>query len=446
MLGVLGIIASLIAALLIGGQRSAPSTDPAAERVSGDGSVFSVIIDAGSTGSRLHVFRFNASEGRLLDVGGEAQVWKSVKPGLSSFVADLGGLEAHFAPLLAAALDVVPPTQRASTVLALRATAGLRMLPEGQADALMMEARRVLVPYGFRDGSVHIMDGDEEGELLWVSLNFLMGTLQSPVGDASVAPVAVVDLGGGSVQMTYTVAPSYAGDSARAEYVKKLALPFGLESKHVYTYSYLGYGLMAARATALKEAAALGIPEGEHPCIPTGFRMHYDYGGSRFEGVGASDAVACQKFLSRTLHRERPCGDGEAASTDCSFAGAWAGPGSGQQHLVLASYFFDRLQDAGLLEDGAVQREVTLSDYIEAANRACEASRAGSAMSAAYPELKREWALWMCFDLSYITVLLIDGFGVKMEQRLLAVSEIKFEGRNYQSSWALGAALKMLHM
>ena len=50
---------------------------------------------------------------------------------------------------------------------------------------------------------------------------------------------------------------------------------------HVYVYSHLGYGLMAARA------AVLGKVSGDrNPCVPAGHKGEYTYGGKTHAVVG----------------------------------------------------------------------------------------------------------------------------------------------------------------
>ena len=47
-------------------------------------------------------------------------------------------------------MKTVPEAQRATTTVEVRATAGLRMLPGGQADALLQAVRDLLSEYPFK--------------------------------------------------------------------------------------------------------------------------------------------------------------------------------------------------------------------------------------------------------------------------------------------------------
>jgi len=224
-------------------------------------SSFSVVIDAGSTGLRVNVFRFDGWTSQLRDIGGAAQVWLALEPGISAFVGNASGLRAALLPLVGAALSTVPPAQRAATPLALRAT-GLRLLPERDAQWILDEARNFLEPYGFDDAGIRVMDGDEEGVCEWLTVNFLLGTFRPGI-QAVTNPAAVVDLGGDSVQMAYLMKDTDAENAARMRrggYVQKLALPFGSGFVRIYRHSYLGYGLMTARVKALDDHRARGQP------------------------------------------------------------------------------------------------------------------------------------------------------------------------------------------
>lgn len=409
-------------------------------------SLFSIVIDAGSTGSRVHVFRFDGVSGRLLDVGGEAEVYRSTKPGLSACSRNRTCLPELLQPLLDAAAAAVPAEQQPSTPIAVRATAGLRMLPGDQADQLLEETRKFVEGYNFLDAGVEVMSGDDEGKFQWIAVNSLLGAL-APGG----TPVVVIDLGGGSVQIAYAVgsAAVEAMEGERREaYIRELDLPgqAAEAAASVYQHSYLGYGLMAARAKMLQEAELLGKTDA-NPCLLIRAEVLYTYNNHTFLSQGSGQADACAHLAQQMLHREAPCGDGLAGYEGCSFDGVWAGPGwggsSGNAPAIAAcSFFFDGLQDAGAISQDAGEASVTPATYKELAAKACATLPEDAA--AAYPLVSAERARWMCFDLSYLAVLLTSGFGFSEEQPLRAVKEITHEGLTYGATWALGLALERL--
>lgn len=64
------------------------------------------MLDAGSTGSRIHVYKFIQDAKGRIDVVSE--VFVQVKPGLSSFATDPAGAARSLDPLMDAALEAVP--------------------------------------------------------------------------------------------------------------------------------------------------------------------------------------------------------------------------------------------------------------------------------------------------------------------------------------------------
>lgn len=125
---------------------------------------YAVIFDAGSSGSRVHVFCFDENI-QLVKVGGEIEVFEHREPGLSDFSKDPAKGAESLLPLLDTALKVVPASQKAQTPVRLGATAGFRTLPGNEAENLLQEARILLGNSGFNftPSWVNIIDGTQEG-------------------------------------------------------------------------------------------------------------------------------------------------------------------------------------------------------------------------------------------------------------------------------------------
>ena len=65
------------------------------------------------------------------------------------------------------ALESVPRHLHQCTPLALKATAGLRMLSDDKADVILEHVKDHLQSYPFLVDSVNVMEGSEEGVSAW---------------------------------------------------------------------------------------------------------------------------------------------------------------------------------------------------------------------------------------------------------------------------------------
>jgi hypothetical protein len=124
--------------------------------------VYNIVLDAGSTGSRIHVFKFEKAGGELKLI---SDTFEQLKPGLSSFRDEPQKAAESLRPLLEVALGAVPKGQQARTGVSLRATAGLRLLPGGKADDILRV--RGLRAGLFSGGCTVIMMGVVLSGCLW---------------------------------------------------------------------------------------------------------------------------------------------------------------------------------------------------------------------------------------------------------------------------------------
>jgi guanosine-diphosphatase len=125
------------------------------------------MVDAGSTGSRIHVYRFNNC-GDAPEL--EHEEFKMMTPGLSSFGDDAEGAAKSLDGLLDLAVATVPEKLKSCTPVAVKATAGLRLLGDQKSQKILEAVRHRLetkYPFAVVQGDgVSIMDGKDEGALL----------------------------------------------------------------------------------------------------------------------------------------------------------------------------------------------------------------------------------------------------------------------------------------
>jgi guanosine-diphosphatase len=124
---------------------------------------YALMMDAGSTGSRIHVYKFNYCNSELPVL--EDEVFEQLKPGLSSFASKPTDAADSIVPLLEIAKKHIPEELRSCTPIALKATAGLRLLGNDVADSILraVEAKIREYPFKLIENGVIVMDGADEG-------------------------------------------------------------------------------------------------------------------------------------------------------------------------------------------------------------------------------------------------------------------------------------------
>ncbi|XP_073442801.1 nucleoside diphosphate phosphatase ENTPD5 isoform X1 [Dendrobates tinctorius] len=350
--------------------------------------MYGIVFDAGSTGTRIHVYTFRlSSTGSSLDIYGE--IFESLKPGLSAFAEQPEKGAESVRSLLHLAQDNIPPTHWQKTPLLLKATAGLRLLPEHQAEALLLEVRKVFSssPFLVSENSISIMDGTDEGVLAWITVNYLTGLLH---GDHT---VGILDLGGGSTQITFVPLAKATLDQTPADFLTWFEL-FN-STYRLYTHSYLGLGLKAARLAVLGASASTAQQKQKFRshCLQPDLDAEWTFAGVTYRYGGQSDGLvgfnSCYSEVQRILQGKFHHVD-EIQS----------------RRFYAFSYYYDRAVDTNLIEheDGG---ELTVRDFALKAQEVCDHMDRFTSQSP-----------FLCMDLAYITALLREGFGFKEDTTL----------------------------
>ena len=119
----------------------------------------------------------------------------------------------------------IPEKYWSKTPITLKATAGLRLLPQEQSEAIIKEVKKVLENSGFQPDDeeklIEIMNPMEEGLFAWFTVNYLLGSFGSNKHLSGSA--ASLDLGGGSTQITFAPAKlPVAGIEGRKHFLHKV--------------------------------------------------------------------------------------------------------------------------------------------------------------------------------------------------------------------------------
>ena len=415
-----------------------------------------LMIDAGSTGSRIHVYRFNNC-GNTPELEGEKFAMTEKKEGgsgLSSYPNDPEAAAQSLDTLLAVAMENVAEEVKSCTPIAVKATAGLRKLGEEKSAAILAAVRaRLETQYPFPvvaadKGGVEVMDGKDEGVYAWITTNYLLGKIGGP--DKS-PTAAVFDLGGGSTQIVFEPTfPTTGGGmpDTLQEGDHKYTFKSGAQSHELYQHSHLGYGLMAAREGIHKLVVqtlhdkhkgdnSWAQSPIENPCvIPNMSRkvnVTLDSGDTyRTTMVGPSEAspAQCRGLAEKLLKKEVAC-----TLAPCSFNGIHQpslAKTFAREDVYIFSYFYDRTKPLGMPES------FTISELRDLTAKVCEGEESGAwksfeGIEGAMEDLRDRPE--GCLDLSFMVTLLHTGYEMGLQREVKIAKKI---GDN-ELGWCLGA-------
>eukprot|EP00965_Chrysotila_dentata_P182873 6039370-Pleurochrysis_carterae.AAC.1 len=209
---------------------------------------YAVLFDAGSTGTRVHVYKYVVNP-----ISGAAEVttnkeWsQKVTPGLSAYEAQPAAAGTSIKALLRLAESIVPASEHADALLMLRATAGMRILPaESQRriyDAVFDAVTRSSAFRPCRENFA-TLSGEEEGVFGWLAVNYLLQQI-GRLSNKELGSVGALDLGGGSTQITFRSASEKVSDPQVPGLVP-VHLPHRPRPAIVFSESHLGFGNKAA--------------------------------------------------------------------------------------------------------------------------------------------------------------------------------------------------------
>ncbi|XP_035417878.1 ectonucleoside triphosphate diphosphohydrolase 6 [Cygnus atratus] len=377
------------------------------QALTADLSVFyGIMFDAGSTGTRIHIFKFTQQPKETPKLTHET--FKALKPGLSAYADDVEKSGQGIKELLEVAKKEVPMELWKFTPLVLKATAGLRLLPGEKAQKLLDKVKEIFQasPFFVRDNCVSIMNGTDEGISAWITINFLTGSLDDPQKRS----VGMLDLGGGSTQITFLPHTEATLQTSPAGHTTSFQM-FNSTYK-LYSYSYLGLGLMSARLAILGGVEGKPLGEGEElisPCLPPGFKSEWQHAEIvyKIKGQKAGEPLyeSCSNKVAKMLYKKVHKAE-EVKDLD----------------FYAFSYYYDRAAEVGLI-DKEKGGSLTVNDFEIAAKYVCKTM-----------EISPGSSPFLCMDLTYITFLLQE-LGFPKTQVFKLARKIN----NVETSWALGA-------
>jgi guanosine-diphosphatase len=354
------------------------------------------------------------------------------------------------------AMKHVPEKLKACTPLAVKATAGLRKMGEAQAQIILDAVRnRLETMYPFpvlskEENGVAIMDGSDEGVYAWITTNYLLGNIGTPVENPT---AAIFDLGGGSTQIVFEPRFRDGKDGMPeklAEGDHKYKLTFGGRDFELYQHSHLGYGLMEARKsihkTLIEDIHSANVGDSTwitepvtNPCIAPGLarQIKVELGEDHplgeiitvnMTGPSSPAPAQCRKLAEKILLKEKEC-----SLAPCSFNGVHQPPlvkTFAREDVYIFSYFYDRTDPLGMPESFTLKELHRLTDQVCGGENRWDVFES---VPGAIAELKDrpEW----CLDLNFMTALLHTGYEMPIDREVKIAKKLK----GNELGWCLGA-------
>ncbi|XP_065183191.1 ectonucleoside triphosphate diphosphohydrolase 1-like isoform X1 [Sycon ciliatum] len=435
---------------------------------------YAILIDAGSSGSRLSVFTWDRNTRLLKGSGVISQVGESCSNssarGISEYAIPADAAQS-LVGCLNEAIEIVPSTHHHLTPLYLAATAGMRLLQEKnatQADAILDAILDLFDAYPFQQDDTdekhaRIITGVEEGLFGWITVNYLLGLIDPDKNPEPVRTAGALDLGGASTQISFVPYNGSNGEFENSSLFYSNVTAYD-RSYVAYSHSFLCYGLNEARrryqGNLVQVANYSSVVEdpcglrgdvvnvtGEFLWLPPcssgheaitawGDILHkpdlsrlaksaYDRVNmlgaaedANFQLLGTGNSSECRRLVDQMFDNT------ECTYPSCSFNGAYQPSLADNDFIAFAGYFYQA-------EPMNVTGPVPLGKLVNATDMVCRMTLEEVLQ---LPSIRAEFASRYCFAFKYAVSLLTDGFGFSLD----AVIDVRDDINGTDTGWALG--------
>jgi hypothetical protein len=344
------------------------------------------IIDAGSSGSRIHWYRYdldaNATPIHIVDLYS-----KKIKPGLSTIEAESTTISKYMDQLMS---DFSKP----NVPIYLYATAGMRLLsPETQSHYYAEIQRWFLQHPAWTLQDARTISGSEEGVFGWLSLNYHLHNLH----DTTRSLAGLLEVGGASAQIAFPI--QNTADLDPNDWVD-----LQVYGRHIYLYvhSFLGLGINELFNHAQDHSA----------CFPQDYPLK--------QGLLAwGNAAQCQDEIGAVLQRDYQVDTITHA---------------GLQHSIASDWYTVSAVSTMLTQTPAMlpHQAFTGADLLQQADEHyCQQHYQN--LQAHYSD--NEYIQKYCLLASYFSSLLVYGLNFSPDQTIHYAPD-------YDGSWTLGVLLQ----
>ena len=363
---------------------------------------FSIVIDAGSSGSRVYIYRITNGVYDDFPFVESVVDAKKVEPGISEMDVSPVAIMKGMRELIDFAKKNIKEDQWSSTPLYLMATAGMRLESEAEQEKTMAQLTDYFesTPFDFKEAM--ILSGQYEGLYAWIAINYLDDAF-----DTAKVRESMMEMGGASTQI------AYVSDEADTQHV--VARKFRGKDYDIYAKSYLLMG--QDQAFQLTQS-----PD----CFPVGLDL-----GDGQKGTGNFEA--CANHIETTYKEScKASGDPE-----CLFDTGFKADVDDAYLAISAFYYtFDFFKPGD---------QITLTALKDTATKYCSAEwtaiLAANEKKEPSKRAKEKYLKTYGFYAAYFSKLLEDGYQMDDELKIGFSNALQGE----EPSWTWGAVIDLAH-
>ncbi|XP_053402634.1 ectonucleoside triphosphate diphosphohydrolase 1-like isoform X3 [Mercenaria mercenaria] len=395
---------------------------------------YGIVLDGGSTGTKLKVYKWNVRTSDTLAEGqyNNPKVLRNLrlvkstkfKPGVNQIGLRLEELGDYFDKIMQNAVKEVPEQQHGRTPIYFMATAGLRTLQINKTENLLDAIERYMTksplnPFLVPENNVRVISGEEEGVYAWVAANYLRGFFWSnkPPSQA----VGVLEMGGGSTQIAFLPDHSI--------YANMFPVRIGDVTYLLYAHSYLFYGqnYIVSRINDYLVALSGDNRSIENPCMLVGDNTTVLFSGKSVHIKGSSNSTQCLEIIDIFL---KTADDNWCYPKPCAIGRTYQPPVGNLVFYAISAFVYTPTYLNALDELGRLDMKLLKSNAIQY----CQKTLAEVVATG----LDAEYASPYCIMGLYIPSLLLDAYGFHEDRNKVFVKS-SIDG--IKIDWALGAML-----
>lgn len=425
--------------------------------------IYSVVIDGGSTGSRLFVFKSSHRDGKRTITVNKG---KKVMPGISSFNSHPEDVTNYLLPAILNAVEMVPSSELSNTILYVKSTAGMRLIPETEQAMIWEQLIHGLknnenIPFIVRDENFGVIDGYAEAYYAVLASNYIAGRIDGNLHRIDgTEMVGALDMGGSSTQLIFHTETEPNTPVKQSDFWSHSWLMYGVNKLQERVWQYLIDNSNNSKISlnieidgtfsspvdsvihAQPNSAELLLKIGDKNVIesPCTFRGHVEL----FEGnalVGTGDAPECQALIESVMWpaNQTTC----SHDSRCQLDGI-SHPNIAGEFYGMSVYFYglDCIRTVGRLELTHWPKP-TIAELRSVVVEFCHIpwSEAEENLYGKHKFTKDSQLHYRCLEGLYMTTLLEKAFGFNPTERKITFA---LEVQGMEVEWTLGYVLAEL--